>query len=78
MTVDLLKEVIKKKKENAFRDIDADTLVLWKVGESPLCGLMSSDFREAISTHSFCGNRHEGKTRSKPEGDPRLRQTRRS
>ena len=29
----ILKEVIKKEKENVLRAIDADTLVVWKVSE---------------------------------------------
>jgi hypothetical protein len=57
--VDHLKNMIKKKKERTFAGIEADTLNLWKVSESSLCGSMTSDFREAISTYSFCGNRHE-------------------
>jgi hypothetical protein len=59
MTVGELKEEIKKKFENGLRTIDADTLGLWKVGKSSPCGSMTSDFQEAISTHSFCRNQHE-------------------
>jgi hypothetical protein len=56
-----LKDAIKKKNEHAFAAsaIDANTLVIWKVGESSLCALMTSNFREVISTHSFGGSRHE-------------------
>jgi hypothetical protein len=59
LTVSELKKEIKKVKEHTFGAIDPDTLGLWKVGESSLRGSMSSNFREAVSTHSFCGNRHE-------------------
>jgi hypothetical protein len=54
-----LKKMIKKEKERTFAGIEADTLNLWKVGESSLCASMTSNFQAAISTHSFCGNRHE-------------------
>ena len=59
LTVNELKKEIKKVKEHTFSAIEPDTLILWKVGESSLCGSMSSNFREVVSTHSFCGNRHE-------------------
>ena len=55
-----LKEEIKKKKESLLGVIDPDTLELWKVGEPSLRGSVTSDFREAISTDSFCRNPHEG------------------
>jgi hypothetical protein len=37
MTVGYLKEIIKKKKEFEYA-FDPDTLKLWKVGKSSLCG----------------------------------------
>jgi hypothetical protein len=58
--VEDLKKEIKKNNENSLALIDVRTLKLWKVGESSLRGSMTSDFREAISTDSFCGNPHEG------------------
>jgi hypothetical protein len=30
-TVSILKDMIKEKKQNEFKDVDADTLILWKV-----------------------------------------------
>ena len=56
LRVNELKNEMKKK---TFGAIDPDTLILWKVGESSLRGSMSSNFREVVSAHSFCGNRHE-------------------
>ncbi|KAF9230494.1 hypothetical protein BU15DRAFT_57182, partial [Melanogaster broomeanus] len=35
--VGTLKELIKSKKQIAFRDVDADALILWKAPESLLC-----------------------------------------
>ena len=46
--MDDLNKKIKKRNKIMFAGIDASALDVWKVGESPSAGLMTSDILEAI------------------------------